>query len=310
VSRAVSRAVAVPRRYDLQGTLAPFRLGRGDRTVRFDADGVVWRATRTPDGPGTACYRPRRGGEVHVDAWGDGAGWLLHHAPELLGCDDAVDGFDAVAARHPVVHRVARERPGIRMARSHAVYEALLPAVLSQKVTGLEARRAWRELVARWGERAPGPVRALRVPPAPEVLAALPYHALHDLGVERRRAETLRAVARHARRLDEAASLPLADARRRILAVRGVGEWTAAEVARMALGDADAVSVGDYHLPHVVCFALAGERVGDDARMLDLLAPFAPHRGRVCRLLETAGLGPPRRGPRLAPTPWMRPRWA
>jgi 3-methyladenine DNA glycosylase/8-oxoguanine DNA glycosylase len=177
-------------------------------------------------------------------------------------------------------------------------------------VTGLEAKRAWRGLVGRWGEPGPGPLRNLRVPPAPAVLAALPYHALHDLGVERRRAETLRAVARNARRLDEAAALPAAEARRRLCAVGGVGQWTAAEVARTALGDADAVSVGDYHLPHVVCFALAGERVGDDARMLDLLAPFAPHRGRVCRLLETAGLGPPRRGPRLAPTPSMRPRWA
>jgi 3-methyladenine DNA glycosylase/8-oxoguanine DNA glycosylase len=198
------------------------------------------------------------------------------------------------------VARAARERAGIRLPRSRAVYEALLPAVLSQKVTGLEAKRAWRGVVARWGEPAPGPA-ALRLPPSPSVLAEVPYHALHPLGVERRRAEVLRAVASAAASLDAAADLPVAAAEARLRAVHGVGPWTVAEVARIALGDADAVSVGDYHLPHTVCFALAGEPRGDDARMLELLVPFAPHRGRVCRLLEATGRFAPRRGPRLAP---------
>jgi len=307
----VQRHVTVPARHDLQGTLAPFRLGRGDRTARFDADGSVWRATRTPEGPATGRYRPGPGsGRVSVEAWGAGAAWLLEHAPALLGCGDDVEGFDRLARHHPVVDRLARARPGLRLPRSLAVYEALLPAVLSQKVTGLEAKRAWRGVVQRWGARAPGPLPQLRLPPAPDVLAEVPYHAFHPLGVERRRAETLRAVARFARRLDEACGLPAPEARARIRAVPGVGEWTCAEVARSALGDADAVSVGDYHLPSVVCFALSGQRRGDDARMLELLAPFAPHRGRVCLLLEAAGLGPPRRGPRLAPGTSLRPRRA
>jgi 3-methyladenine DNA glycosylase/8-oxoguanine DNA glycosylase len=179
------------------------------------------------------------------------------------------------------------------------VHEALVPTVLAQKVIGKEARRAWSRIVGRWGEPAPGPLPG-RLPPAPEVLASLAYHELHPLGVERKRAETIRAVARHARRLDEAAHLAPAEAQRRLRAVPGVGPWTAAEVALVALGDADAVSVGDYHIPSVVCFALTGERGGTDPWMLELLAPFAPHRGRVIRLIETARLGPERRGPRLA----------
>ena len=61
----------------------------------------------------------------------------------------------------------------------------------------------------------------------------------------------------------------------------------------MALGDADAVSVGDYHLPSLVSWALAGERRGTDERMLELLAPFAGHRGRVIRLLAGAGSSRP-----------------
>ena len=296
------RTVPVPAQYELVGTLAPLRLGRGDRTVQL-LPSEVWRATRTPDGPATGRYRLAGTGKVAVEAWGPGSAWLLEHAPDLLGCGDDVDGFDAVAGRHPVVHRVARERAGVRMPRSRAVYEALLPAVLSQKVTGLEAKRAWRGLVQRWGEPAPGP-RPMRLPPSPSVLAALPYHALHPLGVERKRAEVLRAVAAVGDRLDAA------DGRARLRSVPGIGAWTEAEVARVAFGDADAVSVGDYHLPSTVSWALAGERRGDDDRMLELLAPFAPHRGRVCRLLEMSGLFAPRRGPRMRPTPELRPRWS
>jgi 3-methyladenine DNA glycosylase/8-oxoguanine DNA glycosylase len=307
----VQRLVRVPERYDLAATVAPLRLGRGDPTVALGA-GDLWRATRTPDGPATGRYRLVAGdGSVAVEAWGPGAAWLVEHAPDLLGLGDDLSGFGRLADRHRVVHRLARERPGVRMPRTLAVYEALLPAVLSQKVTGLEAKRAWRSLAARWGEPAPGP-RPLRLPPAPAVLAEVPYHAMHRFGVERKRAEVLRSVARHAARLDEAATLPggRAAAEARIRAVPGVGAWTYAEVARVALGDADAVSVGDYHLPHTVVWALTGRPRGDDAEMLELLAPFAPHRGRVCRLLEMAGLFAPRRGPRMVPTTATRPRWS
>ena len=86
---------------------------------------------------------------------------------------------------------------------------------------------------------------------------------------------------------------------RRLRALPGIGPWTAAEVAMRALGDPDAVSVGDFHLPNLVAFALAGEARGDDARMLDLLEPYRGHRGRVIRLLEASGLRPPVRGPHL-----------
>jgi 3-methyladenine DNA glycosylase/8-oxoguanine DNA glycosylase len=304
----IDRLVRVDDGYDLAGTLAPLRLGRSDLTATVVA-GEVWRATRTPDGPATGRYCQRSATDVAVTAWGPGAAWLVEHAPALLGCGDDVSDFGDVARRHPVVHRVARERRGVRMPRSAAVYEALLPAVLSQKVTGLEAKRAWHGLVRRWGEPAPGP-RPLWLPPDPAVLATVPYAAMHPLGVERKRAEVLRGVARVAARLDEAARMPLPEAHARLRAVPGIGAWTSAEVGRTALGDADAVSVGDFHLPHTVSWALSGQRGGDDARMLELLAPFAPHRGRVCRLLEMSGLFAPRRGPRLAPTPSLRPRFA
>src|SRR5204862_489505 len=81
-----------------------------------------------------------------------------------------------------------------------------------------------------------------------------------------------RAAASRASRLDALSALPPAEARRRMQSLPGVGPWTAAEVALVALGDPDAVPVGDFHLPHLVSNALAGEPRGSDERMLELLA--------------------------------------
>ena len=95
--------------------------------------------------------------------------------------------------------------------------------------------------------------------------------------------------------------LPLPEALRPALAVPGIGPWTAAEVAVRALGDDDAVSVGDFHIPNLVAWALAGEPRADDTRMLELLEPYRGRRALVVRLLELGGSMAPRRGPRLSP---------
>ena len=156
---------------------------------------------------------------------------------------------------------------------------------LEQRVATREAWRNWRGLVHALGEPAPGPLLGLWVPPSPERMARTPYEVLHRFGVERRRADSIRRLAVVARRLEEAVSLPLETAYRRLRAIPGVGPWTAAGTAMIALGDADAVALGDLHLPHMVTWALAGERRGSDARMLELLEPYRGHRARVVRLL-------------------------
>jgi len=287
-TRTISCAAPV----DLRLTLGPLH-SAGGLTMRFAGDGV-WRATRTPAGPATLHLRGG-GDRVEVEAWGDGAEWAVEHAPELVGADDREDGFES---RHPVVAEVRRRLRGLRVGRSHAVVEALVPTVLEQKVQGIMARRSYARLVRALGERAPGPVPLL-LPPAPASIAAVPYHVFHRFNVERRRAETVHHVARHARRLEETTTMSPADATRRLRALPGIGAWTAAEVSLVALGDADAVSVGDYHLPNHVAWALAGEARADDARMLELLEPYRGHRGRVIRLLVAGHPGPPRFGPRL-----------
>ncbi|MDP9022667.1 MAG: DNA-3-methyladenine glycosylase 2 family protein [Actinomycetota bacterium] len=277
---------------DLAGTLAPLRTGTADPTVRL-APREAWWAVRTPDSAGTlhlVCTPPT----VVAAAWGPGAAWLLDTAPELLGAGDHPEGFRPA---HPLLERLHRRSPGLRLCRSHCVVDALQRAVVEQKVTSIEAKRAWRRIVVRFGEPAPGPGRLL-LPPAPELLAQQPYFRFHPLGLERRRAETLRRVCVHAARLGDVSTLDPGEATRRLLAVNGVGPWTAALVVRTALGDADAVEVGDYHIPNLVAWNLAGEPRADDARMLELLEPYRGHRGRVVRLLCLSGRWAPRFGPR------------
>ena len=237
-----------------------------------------------------------QGSALRVEAWGPGADRALDGVPGLIGLDDVRDGF---APADRLLAELDRRMPGLRIGRTGAVLEALIPAILEQKVTGIEARRAYRGIIARWGEPAPGPF-GLRLLPRPEVLARLPYHAFHSLGLERRRADLVRIVAARAARFEEIVDLPLPDAYRRLTVLPGLGPWTAAEVALRALGDADAVSVGDFHVPNVVAFALAGEPRATDARMLELLEPYRGQRGRVIRLLEASGIRPPARGPRMA----------
>jgi 3-methyladenine DNA glycosylase/8-oxoguanine DNA glycosylase len=293
----VQRTLIVDGELDLVRTLGAFRRGGGDPCMRLWA-GECWRATRTPDGPATL-YLRHLGREVVGEAWGPGAGLVLDGMPALLGLDRCPDGFEP---RLPLLRDLCRRFAGSRIGRTGAVAEAMAPSILEQKVTSAGAHRSWALLVHRYGEIAPGPVEDLgiRVPPPPGVLASVPSWELHRLDVERKRGDTLKRAMRHAFRLDEAAALPVADAYARMQAIPGVGLWTAAEVAAVALGDPDAVSVGDFHLKHQVCWALAGEPRGTDERMLELLEPWRGHRGRVVRLLVAGHTRYPRRGPRLA----------
>lgn len=277
---------------DLVLTMGPIAHGRGDPTIRFAPDGV-WRATRNPAGPASLRLRAIDGG-VEVVAWGPGAADAVEGAAELIGANDDPS---PLIPRHRLIGELVRRLPGLRLTRTNRPWEALLPAICEQKVAGVEARAAFRGIIAAHGEPAPGPAD-LRLPPAPGTLAALPYFAFHRLGLERRRADVIRHAAQLAARIEGAAPT---EAYARLGALPGIGPWTLAEVGRIAFGDPDALSVGDYHLPSLVSWALAREPRADDARMLELLEPYRGQRGRVQRLLEASGIQPPRYGPRMAP---------
>jgi 3-methyladenine DNA glycosylase/8-oxoguanine DNA glycosylase len=290
----MERVWRAERPLDVRRTLAPLKHASNDPTHRATQDGVVWRTTLTPDGP--ASYRlAQLGDEVTCEAWGPGAEWVLDGLPDLLGAHDR----EPFEPRHPLLDRLFRLHPGVRIPRTRRVFESLVPAIIEQKVTGKEAREAYVSLARRYGEPAPGPVPAgLRVPPPPAVWAAIPSWEWHRAGVDPRRMRTVIAAARVASRLEEAVTMDRQDAQRRLTAVPGVGEWTAAEVAVRALGDTDAVSVGDYHLAGLVGWALLGHPV-DDAGMIELLEPWRPNRAKVVRLVEMSGASKPRFGPRM-----------
>jgi 3-methyladenine DNA glycosylase/8-oxoguanine DNA glycosylase len=281
-------------RAPLRSVLGRLQRGRADPCMRL-WDRGCWRASRTPDGPATTSLTVV-GGHVEAEAWGPGSAWSLEHVPDLLGeHDDTIDDFDPP----PGLVRDLLRLHDVRIGRSLAVGEALFPTILEQRVTGQGARRSYRVLVHRLGEPAPGPVAELRLPPSPAALAATPTWTFHRAGVERQRSDTIKRVMRHANRVDEAATMPVADAHRRLQAFPGVGVWSANEVALVALGDPDAVSVGDFHTKHVVANALAGEPRATDERMLELLEPYRGHRARAVALIERAGIGAPRYGPRV-----------
>jgi 3-methyladenine DNA glycosylase/8-oxoguanine DNA glycosylase len=216
----------------------------------------------------------------------------------LLGAHDDWSSLDVSSM--PLLDRVRRARPGMRLVSTGLVLDSLVPAVLEQKVTGQEAWRSWLQLVRRFGTPAPGPVERLRVPPTARALLDIPTWDWHLIGVDLRRQRTIRAAATVAARLEECVMLGSHAALARLRHVPGVGAWTAAETVQRALGDPDAVSVGDYHLPNVVVHLFTGRARGTDQEMLELLAPWAGQRQRVMRLVEAAGIGAPRFGPRFA----------
>jgi 3-methyladenine DNA glycosylase/8-oxoguanine DNA glycosylase len=301
---ALTRDWDAPFPISVRLTLLVHKRGPGDPTLRIDDRGAIWRTSLTPDGPGTlrlARIWPADAEAavttIRASAWGDGAAWLLDTLPDLLGARDEPAAFRPA---HPQLRDLVRQFPGLRISRTARVLEALVPAVLEQKVVSIEAHRAWRRLLTWHGLPAPGPAPAgMRVVPSAATWQAIPSWDWHRAGVEAVRARTIVNAARVASRLEAISSLPAADADRKLRSLPGIGPWTSAEIRQRACGDADAVSVGDYHIPALVGWSLAGE-VTDDAGMLALLAPYAGQRYRATRLIELGVAGPPRRGPRMS----------
>ncbi|MDT5363901.1 MAG: hypothetical protein QOC69_5663 [Mycobacterium sp.] len=278
-------------------TLSPLRRGPGDPCYQR-VDGAIWKTSLMASGPVTARITKSARDAVECEAWGDGADEFLVQLPAMLGANDDATGFAPV---EPTIAAAHRKVPHLRLGRTDRVLEALIPAVLEQRVSGKDAFRAWRLLVTKFGTPAPGPAPArMRVPPSADVWRRIPSWEFHLANVDPGRARTLVGCAQRADSLERLSSRPAADARAALTSLPGVGEWTAAETAQRAFGDADALSVGDYHLANVVGCTLLGHRI-DDPEMVELLEPLRPHRHRAVRLLEVSGMARnPRFGARQA----------
>jgi 3-methyladenine DNA glycosylase/8-oxoguanine DNA glycosylase len=284
-------------RVALLATLRPLRRGHLDPTMRVDDTGV-WRTLLTPHGAATL-HLSERPGSVEARAWGDGAEWAIAGVPELLGDGDDWSDFDV--SGNAFLSDALRRNQGLRLLRTRQVFEMLLIAILEQKVTGIEARRAWRSLLWKFGDVPPGPApEGMRVFPSAERWRRVPSWEWHTAGVGPQRSATVMRAASVASSLERT----LADGRggpvvaKKLRSIPGIGVWTAAETTQRAHGDPDSPSVGDYHLPAVVGWALIGKPVDDDG-MLELLEPYAGHRQRVMRLIEASGFRKPAFGPRM-----------
>ena len=293
--------------FDLRlAQLLVHRRGPADPTYRL-VDGVHWRGLRTPEGPASIAIRARgaRGAEIEAGAWGTGAGWALDRLPAMLGGEDDVSGF---APEDGLLREAIRQYGLPRFGRTGLVFEALLPAILEQKVTGQEAFLGFRRLVRQYGEPAPGAPAGeldLRLQPDAEAIRQVPSWTWLKLHVDPARSRALVTAARVADSLERIAALPAtpdgrAEAERRLTGLAGIGEWTAAEVRQRALGDPDAVSFGDYHVAKDIGWAVSGTPWSDD-ELRAYLAQHRPHRQRVVSLLYRARGARPRHGARMAP---------
>ncbi len=282
------------------GVLRQQRRGGGDPTYRIDGAGRHWRGIRTPEGPAALCVEARAGsGDVVGEAWGPGAVWALDRLPAMLGADDDWSDFEP---RHPVLVEALRRHPHARLGRTGLVMEALVPAIIEQKVTGQEAFAGFRMLVHRFGERAPGPGAdlGLWVQPTPEAIRAIASWEWLKLHIDPARSRTIVTVARVAEALERTALLAPELAEERMRSLPGIGVWTSAEVRQRTFGDPDAVSFGDYHVCKDVGWALTGTPF-DDEQLAAYLEPWRPQRGRVPTLIGLAGLRRPRHGARMSP---------
>lgn len=300
MSDYLERIWAPPHPTDLGLTLSSLQHGPYDPTFQWLVRGSDALLARRFEGHvATLRLTSLADGLIRAQAWGDGAATALNQAPDLCGAADDASGFEPL---FPELEAEHRRRSGMRIPRSGALFAELVPVVLEQKVIAEQATASYRRLVMRFGEPSPGPAHVaerMRVVPDAAGWRRIPSWAWHRAGVDPARSRTIVRLAERASSIDRLASLPAADARAKLETLPGVGAWTSAEVAQRALGDADAVSVGDYHLRKHIGYALAG-RDFSDAEMIDALEPWRGQRFRAVRLLLAAGPRRPKMGPRLA----------
>lgn len=292
--------------FNLPQTLGILMRGNGDPSFAARQDGL-WMAFTTPEGPATLRLTAGNRQDMHVDAqaWGSGACSAIDSVPALLGSGDDWSAFDETSfhATLPRMVREARRRNlAVRLPTTGRVVDSLVPTILEQKVTTIEARRGYRYLMYRYGTAAPGagrhtPSNLLVAPTAAQWLS-IPSWEWHKAGVGPQRSATVMRALNSAVALERLASLSAAEAGAKLQTIPGIGIWTAAEVVQRTHGCPDSIAVGDYHLASYVGYALTGRKT-DDAGMIALLEPWRGHRQRVVRMLGLSGFRKPTFGPRM-----------
>lgn len=186
--------------------------------------------------------------------------------------EDLAEGAAWLADRDPVLARVLAGLGPLPLRRRSDGFPAILDAIVGQQVSVASARATWGRLHAAGMDRA-------------EAVAASDEETLRALGLSRPKARYALAVARAG--VDWPALRGLADAQviARLVALPGVGLWTAEIYAMFALGRADVLASGDLALQEAARQAY-GLAARPDARALAALAEgWSPWRAVAARAL-------------------------
>jgi endonuclease III len=222
-----------------------------------------------------------RGVQVTVEGTGES---LVRQALERSLAKN--DGHDTFVPKHPLIAKLHMRLSGMRIIEVPWAFDVACQTVLGQRVTAEDAMREFRRIAERYGTKYQDLVA---FPPA-SLVATMPTWQLEQLGIDPKRARAMVALAREVVRRPGFWASPLLP---KVLAsIRGIGPWTIGNIMGFAMGDPDALVLGDLHLPHVVTWALAEEPRGSDERMVELLQPFAGQR--LTRLLTGSNIKVPR----------------
>lgn len=275
----------------------------GAATLRFDQlRAATVRVRVVAAGPGISA-------EVVADLAERRAAQILGAQDSWLETELLLDALGDELS-HALV-RVRRRHPGVRLPATGGLFDQLITATFEQKVTHDQARTGWRQLLRRHGEAPPASALVptpewMRLPLTGAQLRRIPSWEWHQLWVQPALSKTIQRVAERARTIHRLSAdtgvetESVAELGLRLRSISGVGEWTVAEALQRSHGAADLPSVGDYHLSNFVGAAMTGSRT-DDAGMLRLLSPYAPHRQRIIRLLKLSGFRDQKYGPKLTP---------
>lgn len=237
--------------------------------------------------PGTFSIRPGTADalELTVDCPDpDALPDIVARVRRMFDLDADLEVMQRHLAADPLMQRLIAERPGLRVPGAWDGLELAIRAVLGQQITVVAAIKLAGKLVAQYGVPLHSPLPGLsHVFPSAEVLAAADLAAL---GMPRSRGRTLSGVAQAL--LDDCLLFEPGreDGVRRLLALHGVGDWTAQYIALRQLRVMDGFPNGDIGLINALA-ALEGEPV--TAKQLLLRAEgWRPYRGYAAQLMWTS----------------------
>lgn len=211
---------------------------------RFDGS-HYWRALR--HGSQLMAYRARQeSGSIVIETDGDPS-LAASDLEYRLGGTLPVAPLHSLCASDPVIERERALRPGYRPPLEPDLLASLVTSITAQQVNLTWATTTRKRLVERYGVSYPFQGQTLWCFPLPEVLAAADADDLRELQFTTRKSEFIVEVSR------QVASGTLADLEHRsddevvdaLVAIRGIGRWTAEWALARHLGRPNAVAAGD-----------------------------------------------------------------